>query len=156
MRHVAAEVSGVNAVRRCVTGHQVGDCIEAGLAIASYVPVVGTAARVAMIAAQGERAARAGIAIRSAARVYGPSDRMLPPYRFHYPGPNGSPQHMDFGTRVTRVDLADGVNRYDAGDKWNQLSGGPAAFGNALIHLPGWAQVTVQVVSRVAGAIRPF
>ena len=69
VRHVAAEVSGVNAIRRCVTGHQVGDCVDAAMSIVSYVPVVGTAARVSMIAVEGARAASAARAARAAYRV---------------------------------------------------------------------------------------
>ncbi|HTM84194.1 MAG TPA: RHS repeat-associated core domain-containing protein, partial [Mycobacterium sp.] len=65
-RHIVAEVSGVNSVRRCITGHQVGDCVSAAMAIVSYVPVVGTAARVGMIAVRGVEAARAAKAAEAA------------------------------------------------------------------------------------------
>jgi hypothetical protein len=151
-RHIVAEVSGVNSVRRCITGHQVGDCVSAAMAIVSYVPVVGTAARVGMIAVKGAEAARAAESASAAWRVYGPTKRLLPPYRLQYPGPDGSPQHMDIG-----IDLANAFQRQQFGEKFNELMGGPSAIANALVHLPPSVQATVQVVGRAVGAfIDPF
>ena len=146
---VTAQVTGIDAARRCIMEGSVSGCVETAITIVSYATVVGAGGRVALMAARHG----AGVA-RTAARAYrptvGPLERVKPPWTLTYPGKNGGVEQMEFGRSLTLDSLK---QRYEAGEKYQQMLSSPLSpFPN----VPPAIKTGITIAARIMGIIKPM